>query len=206
VVVNRGRLIAFEGIDGCGKSTQVEALAARLTADEMDCTLTREPTNGKMGTRIREMLRSGEVVPPSEELRWFMEDRAEHVETVIEPALAAGHWVLTDRYYLSTVAYQSAHGLDAKQILQDSERAFPIPDLALLFEIDAAAGLGRVSARGEPTDPAFERIDYQRAVAAEFAALDLPYIERIDADRPEPVVAADVLQLMADRFGIEFEP
>ena len=115
--MNRGRLIAFEGIDGSGKSTQLVALEAALRADGRDVVSTREPTDGSWGRRIRAMARSGARVEAAEELRWFVEDRREHVASLIRPALAAGRVVLTDRYYLSTVAYQGARGLDPQQLL-----------------------------------------------------------------------------------------
>ena len=203
--VNRGRLIAFEGLDGCGKTTQIKALAASLSSSGIEYVLTREPTDGPMGQRIREMARSGETVAPSEELRWFMEDRAEHVDLVIEPALRAGRWVLTDRYYLSIVAYQGARGLDSEEILAVCERSFPLPDLALLFEISPEAGLRRVMSRGEPTDPAFEQIGFLRGVEAVFASLDLPYLRRVDANRSEREIAADVCRVVAEGFGVELE-
>ena len=139
--MNGGRLIAFEGLDGSGKSTQLELLAAHLRATGCDVVTTREPTEFPSGQRIREMARSGELLEPEEELRWFVEDRRVHVDQVIRPELRANRIVLTDRYYLSTVAYQGARGLDYEKILGDSEAEFPIPDLVLLLEIDASSAL-----------------------------------------------------------------
>ena len=97
-------MIAFEGLDGSGKSTQLERLAARLRAAGCDVVTTHEPTTFPSGQRIREMARSGQPLAPEEELRWFVEDRRVHVAEVIAPALRAGQIVLTDRYYVSTVA------------------------------------------------------------------------------------------------------
>lgn len=198
VAVNRGFLIALEGIDGSGKSTAAAGLVRALREEGRDVVATREPTDGPWGRRIREMARSGETVDPREELRWFVEDRREHVRDVIEPALAAGHTVLTDRYFLSTVAYQGARGLDWKQILADSEREFPLPDLALLFEIDPAAGLARARRRPDSDEPAFEQRDFLERVAAVYAEIDRPWLERIDA-APDPatVEAAALARLRA---------
>lgn len=106
----RGKLIAFEGIDGTGKSTQIKMLADRLTAEGLSVLSTREPTDGTFGKKIRELFVSREKVSPDEELALFMDDRREHVTSVIEPALAKGMIVLTDRYYFSTAAYQGAEG------------------------------------------------------------------------------------------------
>lgn len=190
--MKRGSLIALEGLDGSGKSTQLGFLVASLVAKGHDVVATREPTDGAWGQRIRAMARSGDLVAPEEELRWFMEDRAEHIERVVAPALAAGHTVVTDRYFLSTVAYQGARGLDWRAILAESERRFPIPDLAIVFEIEAQAGLARVAARGGTAEPAFEREDFLVRVAEIFARIDCPYLTRLDASRPPDQVAGDV--------------
>src|SRR5215831_14817815 len=177
--VNRGRLVALEGLDGSGKSTQVPALVAALRERGLDVVATREPTDGEFGRRIRAMARSGELVAPEEELRWFVEDRREHVAQELRPALAAGTIVLCDRYYLSTVAYQGARGLDARALLAQAEAEFPLPDLALVFEVDPAAGLARVAARGGVAEPAFEEAEFLARVAAVFRAIDRPYVVRI---------------------------
>jgi dTMP kinase len=188
--VNAGTLIALEGLDGCGKSTQIVDLVTHFAASGRDVVATREPTDGPFGQKIRAMARSGDPIAPEEELRWFMEDRAQHVDEVIQPALDAGCVVVTDRYFLSSVAYQGARGLDWREILRESEARFPTPDTALLFEVEAAVGLARVQARGGPLDPAFERLDFLERVAEIFRALDRPYVVRIDASQSPDAVAA----------------
>jgi len=198
----RGRLVAFEGLDGSGKSTQVAALVRALAAAGEDVVATREPTDGPGGARIREMARSGRLLPPEEELHWFVEDRRVHVRERIAPALAAGRLVLTDRYFLSTVAYQGARGLDWRAILAASEAEFPIPDLVLLLEIDAARALERVRARGAGLEGVFEREERLRRVAAIFRAVDRPWIERIPAESPAEAVHAAVVARVRARLGI----
>jgi dTMP kinase len=201
--VNRGKLIALEGLDGCGKSTQLARLAAALDAPGRDVLATREPTGGPMGQRIRAMARSGEPVAPAEELRWFEDDRRDHVAREIGPALAAGRWVLTDRYFLSTVAYQGARGLDWREILAASEREFPVPDAALIFELPAAEGLARARARGGPAEPVFERADYLERVAAIFAAIDRSYVARVDASGSEADVTERALAALRARIPLD---
>jgi dTMP kinase len=200
--VKRGRLLAFEGLDGCGKSTQLAALARALREAGHEVIATREPTDGPDGRRIRAMARSGEAVAPEQELRWFVEDRRAHVAEVIGPALASGRLVLTDRYYLSTVAYQGARGLDPEAILRDSEAEFPLPDLAIVLEIDPAVALERVGGRGEPLDAAFEDLGFLERVAARYRALDRPYLARIDARGSEAEVHAAVTRCVHDRLGL----
>jgi len=193
--VKRGSFTSFEGLDGSGKSTQCARLADVLEAAGRNVMRTREPTDGEWGQRIRAMARSGETVAPREELRWFVEDRREHVREVIEPALAAGATVLCDRYYHSTVAYQGARGLDPWELLAEAEAELPLPDLTLLFALPAELGLARVRARGGTPEPAFERQDYLERVAEIFDALAhrREAIARIDAAGDEDEVAARVL-------------
>ena len=190
--MNSGKLIAFEGIDGCGKSTQVGLAAAVLRTRGVDLVETREPTDGVWGQKIRAMARSGVTVPPQTELEWFFQDRREHMRDVVEPAIAAGKIVLTDRSYLSTVAYQGARGLDPAEILAASEAEFRRPDLVLLFVLSADQGMERVRARGEALETVFEELAYQRGVEEAFDALEFPEITRIDADRDPEIVAIDV--------------
>jgi len=113
---------------------------------------------------------------------------------LIEPALAAGRSVLTDRYFLSTVAYQGARGLDWRAILAASEVEFPIPDLALVFEIAPEQGLERVRARfGTAAEPAFERADYLAQVGEILAAIERDYVVRVDASGSEETVRANAI-------------
>jgi len=163
--VNAGRLLVFEGLDGCGKSTQIEHLARALREAGGDVLVTCEPTDGTWGRRLREMARGSEPVAAEEELRWFVEDRREHAAQVLAPGLEAGRIVLTDRYYLSTVAYQGARGIDWQRILEASEAEFPMPDLVLLLEIEPEAGLARVRARGEGVDVEEQRSEGAAGVA-----------------------------------------
>lgn len=194
--VKRGILIVFEGLDGCGKSTQLRRAATALKARGAEFVVTREPTDGVWGRRIREMARSGEGVAPETELKWFFEDRREHMREVVEPALAAGRIVLSDRSYISTVAYQGARGLDPAKILADSEAEFVRPDLVLLFEISAKQGLERVNERGGQSEPVFENLEFLERVATIFETLEVDGLERIDASRGEDEIASDVLRIL----------
>jgi dTMP kinase len=201
--VNRGRLIAFEGIDGCGKTTQITRLAESLRKAGHDPVVTAEPTGGEFGRRIRAMARgSAPAVAPEEEMRWFVEDRREHVAGVIAPALAAGHAVLTDRYFLSTVAYQGARGLDPMRILAQSEAEFPIPDLVLLLELDVETALARVRARGARVEGAFEARDRLERVARIFASIERPYLARIDAGGNPEAVEIAIADRVRERLNL----
>jgi dTMP kinase len=203
MAVNVGRLIALEGLDGCGKTTQAARIAAALRARGRDVLLTREPSDGPIGKRIRALARAGDALSAEEELALFSDDRREHVKRVITPALVAGRFVLTDRYTLSTVAYQGARGLDWREILARSEAEFPVPDAVLLFELPADEGLARTRARGGAPDPRFEHSEYLTQVAAIFAAIDRPYLARIDASGSANAVTARALGALHVRIGLD---
>ena len=197
--MNGGRLVALEGLDGSGKTTQAARLAAALRARGREVVLTREPTDGPFGRRIRALAKNGDLLTAEQERELFTEDRREHVARVIEPALAADRWVLTDRYFLSTVAYQGARGLDWREILRNSEAEFPVPDVVLLFELPAAEGLARARARGGAPDPRFEQDEYLTQVERIFAAIDRPYLARVDASGSAEAVTARALAALRAR-------
>ena len=166
----QGWLIAFEGIDGAGKTTQVELLAAALREAGRNVVTTREPTDGTHGTKIRNLSMQGTAISLEEELDYFLEDRKEHVRDLIAPALGRGDVVITDRYYLSNVAYQGARGLSPAEILVRNEALFPLPTAAVLLETSAKVGLGRVRARGESLNRAYEQEDFLARVAKIYCA------------------------------------
>jgi dTMP kinase len=163
----------LEGIDGAGKSTHAARLAATLKAAGYDVVASREPTGGPYGRRIRELARNGRTgVTAEQELALFLADRREHVEGVIRPALAAGKVVLLDRYYLSTMAYQGALGLDVEEIQAKNEAFAPPPDLALILTLPVRDALTRIAgSRPGGPDAAFEQAGYLERVAAIFASM-----------------------------------
>jgi dTMP kinase len=200
--VKRGYLIVFEGLDGTGKSTQLPRLARRLAANGREVVTTREPYDCAPGRKIRELAQRHPPVPAAEELALFVEQRRIHVREQIAPALARGAVVLSDRYFLSTVAYQGARGLDAARLLAESEAEFPLPDLAVLLILAPELGLARVAARGGTPEPAFERADYLAHVREIFDSLDRPYLERVDAAGSEAAVEARITAAVQRRLGL----
>jgi dTMP kinase len=185
-----GVLIALEGIDGTGKSTQVARLAARLRAGGWAVVQTSEPTQGEWGRKIRALAMGGRKgVAREDELDWFLRDRMEHVEQTIRPALRAGKIVVTDRYYFSTMAYQGALGLDPRRIQEMNEALFPRPDLVILLVASPELGLSRIARhRGGLRDVSFEQSDYLRRVASLFESFRDPAIRTVDAAKlPEEV-------------------
>ena len=191
----KGLLIVFEGTDGTGKSTQLQLLAETLRKRGFPVLTTREPTDGRYGRKIRELYSDRGSVSREEELELFLADRKEHVDRVLNKALAEGTVVLCDRYFLSTVAYQGAAGLDPADILSRNSFA-PVPDLALLFTVPVETGVQRITeGRGEQLND-FEKEAYLEKVADQFQQLDLPYIRRIDASESIESIHHKVLQLI----------
>jgi dTMP kinase len=197
-----GRLIVVEGIDGAGKSTQVARLAQALRERGETVTTSREPTDGLWGRKIRASAVSGRMTL-AEELAAFLEDRKEHVATVIRPALERGETVLLDRYYYSTIAYQGARGGDTGAIREANEAIAPKPDLVLLIDFDPEAGLRRIrESRGGVPDE-FEKLDELAAIRHLFlieAGNDPERFRVIDGGRMPDEVFADLLAAVPRTF------
>lgn len=212
----RGRLIALEGIDGCGKTTQATALAASLGA-----TLTREPGATHIGARLRELLLAAPgdeaaappapVPSPRTEALLMVADRAEHVALVIEPALSAGQWVVTDRFSGSTLAYQGyGRGLDPATLAELVEWATGGlgADLSVLVDVPVAVAAARLAAgpggaarldRMERLGPAFAARVRDGFLAQ--AAADPSHWLVVDGERPIDELAAHIVAAVRARLG-----
>ncbi len=177
----KGVLIVFEGIDGTGKSTQLNLLAQHLSSSGYPVITTREPTEGIYGQKIRQLYANRDKVTKQEELQLFLDDRREHVEKLLTPALNNKKIVLCDRYFLSTVAYQGAAGFNPDEILHLNSFA-PDPNLALIFQATPESSIERITQLRGDTPNDFEKADTLTKVAAIFDKLDFQYIHRIDAN------------------------
>lgn len=175
----RGLLIVLEGIDGSGKTTQARALLRRLRRRGRQAVFFREPTRGRWGREIKRLAVRADSLTPEEQLDLFVKDRRENVALNLEPALAAGKVVVLDRYYFSTIAYQGAKGLDPGRIRRINEAFAVRPDLVVILDVDAAAGLGRIAGR-KSRDELFEREDYLVRVARIFRGFSGPRFVHID--------------------------
>ncbi|MFV0303222.1 MAG: dTMP kinase [Paracoccus sp. (in: a-proteobacteria)] len=176
--------LSFEGIDGCGKSTQSRLLAEALRAGGRDVVLTREPGGSPGAEEIRRLLveGAGERWSPETEILLFTAARRAHLVRVIRPALAAGRTVITDRFADSTRIYQGATRGDLRAMVDSLHRtAIGIePDLTLVINIEPATGLARGRARGGSEDR-FESLGlgFQEKLAAGFRALAAEYPARV---------------------------
>ncbi len=144
-------------------------MAGHLTHLGLPVILTREPTDGYFGQKIRQIIIHGRHdLTPAAELDLFIADRQEHVQEVIQPALADGKIIITDRYYFSSMAYQGALGLDPWDIQRRHENFAPQPDLVIILELPLAVLAQRLQQRGAPASPSFEKISYLGRVSRNF--------------------------------------
>ena len=201
--MNRGLLIVFEGIDGTGKSTQCSMLTELLNNRGIASISFAEPTRGKWGMKIRQLLTEGRNgISPDEELSWFINDRKEDVESNINPALKEGKVVLMDRYYFSTAAYQGALGFDPQVIREDNEKFAPIPDRVLIFYNSPEQSLKRIESSMEGKS-SFEKRDYLIDVQNIFKNFTGPNIRFVSSDSTLEKVHEEVLNGVQDLFELK---
>ncbi len=191
-----GVLLALEGVDGSGKTTKAHLLAEALRQRGWNVHLTREPTSGPAGERLRRYL-AGPTrhLSPAAELALFLDDRRDHVARVIRPALAAGQVVITDRYYYSSVAYQGALGLDPAHILAANEAFAPRPNAVFILTLSPELAVARLSQDPDRQRQVIEEQDYLDKVAAIYASLTGPQIHRVDATHPPEIVHATLVTI-----------
>jgi dTMP kinase len=160
-----GAFITFEGIDGCGKSTQLRMLAGALRLHGLEVVTTREPGGTSLGQKLRAaLLDVEEQVDPLAELLVFAADRAQHVRKHLRPAMETNHVVLSDRYADATVAYQGAgRGFDPKLIREivDLATGGLRPDLTLIFDVSVAESTVRTKGRADSKQK--DRLDIEDA-------------------------------------------
>jgi dTMP kinase len=196
--LGRGALVAFEGIDGAGKTTQAKLLVDSLQGLGWEALYTKEPTDGPWGQKIR---RSAEQqrMPMEEELEAFLADRREHVRDLLAPALAEGQLVVLDRYYFSTAAYQGVRGADPAEILRTNEQFAPPPDLLVFVDIPISVAMERIQKRGLAVN-SFEKADALERSAAIFRSIDKPYLLTVDGCQPIAQIATEILQVVQQRL------
>jgi dTMP kinase len=200
-----GALIAFEGVEGAGKSTQLDRLRCELERRGHEVVVTREPGGTPVGERVREVLLDPAVdLDPRAEALLFAAARAQLVEQVIRPALEHGAVVLCDRYLDSSLAYQGAGrrlGRAPVEAVNHFATGGLLPDLVVLLDLDPAEGLARRQGRRdriEVEDLAFHR--RVRDAFRELAAADPRRFAVVDAAGPADQVADTVLAAVLDRL------
>jgi len=204
-----GLFVTFEGGDGAGKTTQASLLEQWLVGEGREVVRTREPGGTEVGVRIRDIVlhHRGHIAARAEALL-YAADRAHHVETVVQPAIARGDVVIQDRYLDSSVAYQGAgRVLDADDVRALSLWATGglLPDLTVLLDLDPTAARRRLDADDKPFDRLeAEKSDFHARVRAGFLTLAEREPDRfvvLDATQPPEVLAARVRDAVSARVS-----
>jgi dTMP kinase len=208
----RGSFITLEGGEGAGKSTQLQVIVEKLKALQIDALATREPGGSPGAETLREILLSGQLkhLGPKAEAILFSAARIDHVDALIEPALAKGTWVVCDRFLDSTRVYQGTLGRLDPGFLMALERVTLgdlLPDLTLILDLPAETGLFRAKVRrgeaGEPDRFESEDLDFHRALRTAYREIAKAEPKRcvlIDASRSQSEVTEAVWAAISDRL------
>jgi len=212
--LKRGKFITFEGGEGAGKTTQAERLADSLNRNGYETLLTREPGGTFGAEAIRDLVLSGthERWSGMTELLLMYAARVDHVEKLIEPALARGVWVISDRFSDSTLAYQGyARGVDMGPVhaVHAAVMGGFSPDLTVLFDIDPVLALKRVQTRGDELSRFdSESLEFHKTIRTAFLeiAKQAPQrIKTIDAAASRDEITTQILRVVVDNFdGLKF--
>jgi dTMP kinase len=212
-----GKFITFEGGEGTGKSTQAALLAKKLSGIGISVLCTREPGGSPGAEIIRHVLLSGAAkqLGSNAEALLFAAARADHLDTVIKPALRSGQWVICDRFLDSTRVYQGIVGNVGLPFVKGLEKltvGSSKPDLTFILDLPAEIGLARARARrGDEAPDRFENEDfaYHQALNAAFRAIAGEEKQRcmlIDACQPQERIAAEIWQAVRKRLSPETVP
>jgi len=201
--------ITFEGIDGCGKTTQISRFAATLRKTGIPILVTREPGGTEIGQAIRDILLDVDNtnIAPLAELFLYAADRAQHVAEVIKPALGANKWVISDRYFDATTVYQGVVLKDYGRLIEVLNREATLdcqPDITFLLDCPAEVGLERIAKRDqqEKKRDRFERktLDFHIKIRYGYLALANKHKDRfriIDGTLAEQRVAKKIREVIS---------
>lgn len=202
--MSQGRFITLEGMDGAGKTTHLEWLRGRLEAQGIPLTVTREPGGTALGEALRGMLLdSHELRQPETEALLMFAARSEHIARVIAPALAAGRWVLCDRFTDATYAYQAGGSGMAWSRIAELERWVQgelQPDLTLYFDLEPEVGRARARQAREPDRFEREQLAFYERVRAAYLRRAQEHPRRmriIDAARTVPEIQVELEEIIS---------
>lgn len=211
--VERGKFITFEGLDGCGKSTQLEKLAAALRENEIEVVTTREPGGTELGERIRAVLLDSRTagLDPLAEMALMFASRSQLIAEVIEPALETGRWVLCDRFTDSTEAYQGGGRQLGTQPVLELHRVLCSnlwPDLTILMDSDVNSSVRRARRRNKDAENDENRFEQEslafftrvREAFLAIARREPQRVVKINARPPIEVVHEEIVRAVESKW------
>lgn len=190
----KGKLIVIEGIDGSGKSTCAKNLAEKLNSINIKTIYTFEPTHSHYGAKLKEGMLS-EDLDAEEELLLFVKDRKEHIEYMIKPALEEGYFIILDRYFYSSIAYQGAKGIDINRIINMHKDFIIKPDIVFIFHLPIDIALNRIISKRGIADR-FENETYLKKVDKIFHSFNEPFIYHIDTDKDIKIINDELFNIL----------
>ncbi len=205
--MTQGRFITIEGVEGVGKSTNIALVKSLLEARGYEVLLTREPGGTPTGERIREILldKDEQAMTAMTELLLVFAARSQHVSQVIMPALAAGQWVISDRFTDSSYAYQGGGrelGIETVAALDAQVLADFRPDLTIVLDVDIATGLERATREAEADRFESEQTSFFQRVRETFLTLaEADRYRVIDAGQPIEKVQVDLTEVIVEFIG-----
>lgn len=190
----KGKLIVIEGIDGSGKSTCAKNLAEKLNSINIKTIYTFEPTHSHYGAKLRDGMLS-EDLDAEEELLLFVKDRKEHIEYMIKPALEEGYFIILDRYFYSSIAYQGAKGIDINRIINMHKDFIIKPDIVFIFHLPIDIALNRIISKRGIADR-FENETYLKKVDKIFHSFNESFIHHIDTDKDIKIINDELFNIL----------
>ncbi len=204
-MINRGLFITFEGVDGCGKTTQMDLLAKYLQTQGYEVVITREPGAKGLGEKIREILLhyDGEVSSKAESFL-FLADRAQHIDKIVNPAIENGKIVLCDRHTDSTIAYQGygrGVNIDKLRMLNNLATGDRKPDITFVFDIDIETSMSRVGQEKDRMESSgVEFFNNVRKGFLEIAKQEPERVKVISSDKSIDEIHREVLEYIQTKI------
>lgn len=204
-MINRGLFITFEGVDGCGKTTQMDLLAKYLQTQGYEVVITREPGAKGLGEKIREILLhyDGEVSSKAESFL-FLADRAQHIDKIVNPAIENGKIVLCDRHTDSTIAYQGygrGVNIDKLRMLNNLATGDRKPDITFVFDIDIETSMSRVGQEKDRMESSgVEFFNNVRKGFLEIAKQEPERVKVINSDKSIDEIHREVLEYIQTKI------
>jgi dTMP kinase len=196
-----GKFIVIEGLDGSGKSAQVDLILEFLKEKKKEIIITKEPTEeSEAGRKIKQALRKEIIIEPFELQKLYVQDRKEHLEKKVMPALKDGKFVVSSRYAFSTFAYGYSDGLDVDLLVKKNDN-FLLPDLTLIIDVSPNSCMERIEGRGEPKE-LFEKKEKLTKVNEIYKKIPEMFenVVVVNGRRPIPEVFQDIKNIINSKL------